>query len=310
MSEIFIALLHMLATADTYKVIAINVAQDIIIHQLKSLCTKIIEKMSKYLAKEVIQIGGKIGTKVLVSGFRSLAVHVALNTAMRIGAKFAICSAKILSSALSIIGWITTATSILDILLSFWDPLNYNKMFPPEFPNDMMESAELSLRQMLQVAQTTYTFDHFANIILNEEEFLEIYMDSLVERLIYLDALVVNSEGSRIDKGEQFDPAAGSEQQMEQAQNAGMVQRVKFDPATYARYNEKFMTRVEANKLLNATSIISIILSGIFASVRMSIISFVFLIIGVIMMTIAKFQLYDDTLTNLLEIYKQKQYNI
>ncbi|ATY70182.1 OrNV p74-like protein [Tomelloso virus] len=306
MKEIFVELLKMFTEGDTYFYIGVDVASQLALKQIKSLSIKIVEKMSAYLAKGLFDITGSIGIKVLTSGIKGMAVKMVTGMAIRTGAKLSIMLAKMLGAAASVIGWLLVGTMLLDLLFTFWDPLGYSNMYPPELPNDMMESGELSLRQALAAPTANFEFENFASVILSEDEIMELQLESLIDRLIYLDALVVNSEGSRIDKGTEINISTGSTYEMESAQNAGMAERVKFNSENFEIYNDRFMSRVEINKYLNYISASSVVISGILMVARLPLLSFVAIIVALIVLAISRLELQDDILVDLVDKYKNK----
>lgn len=306
MKDLFVSILEMFTKGDTYFYAGVDLTTQAALKKIKSIAVKIIEKMSTYLAKGLFDVTGSIGTKVLVSGIKGLSVKLITTMALRIGAKIAVMLAKILAAAASIIGWLLVGTMLLDMLFTFWDPYGYNNLYPPEVPNDMMESGELSLRQALDAPAANFKFENLAALVLSEDETMELYLESLVDRLIYLDALVVNSEGSRIDKGREINVNTGSKYEMESAQNAGLAQRVKFDLQNYEAYNDRFMVRVNVNKYLNYISASSVILSGVLMIAKLPILAMVAIIVALIVLAFSRLELQDDILVDLMDKYRNK----
>lgn len=306
MKNILIAVLESFSEAETYAYIGIDILSGMALSKIKSLSVKIVERMTVYLGKGLSKMTGSIGLKVLTSGLKGVTTKIVTTMALRVGAKMAIMLAKIMGAAASVIGWLLVGTMLLDFLFMFWDPYGYNNLFPPEIPNDTMESGELALRQALQAATANYEFENLAAVILSEEELITIQLQGLVDRLIYLDALVINSEGSRIDKGKEFNVSLGSTYDMERAQNEGMAQRVKFSPQQFEKYNDKFMTRVKVNKYLNYISGISILLSGICLVGYLPLLSIIFIVVALIALAFSRLELQTDISINLFDKYENK----
>lgn len=302
--EMFISLLEMFTEEDVWLQFGIDHVTSVALSKIKSLCVKTVEKLSGYLAKGLFDVAGAIGQKVLVSGIKSVTMKIVTSMALRIGAKAAIMLAKLVGAVASIIGWILVGTMILDLMFSFWDPFGYNNLFPPEMPKTVSDQGELALRQALEAATADFTFDHFAAKILNEEEMIDLQLESLVDRLVYLDALVVNSEGSRIDKGDEFDISRGTQNDMDYAKQSGLAKRVRFDEKTYKTFNRKFMLRTEVNRYLNYATTTSLLASVAFYAVSMPIVCIFFLICALIIMAFARLELQDDLLVELLAKYK------
>lgn len=306
MKDMFVSLLKMLTEKDFYIQAGIDYITGKALDGLKALCKKVIEKLSRFLAKGLFDVTGSIGIKVLTSSIKSVTLRIVTTLVLRIGAKVAIAIAKLLAAVASVVGWILIGTMLLDLMFSFWDPFGYNNLFPPEMPKIVMENGELALRQAMASATADYEFDNLAAIILSEDELLEIQLESLIDRITYLDALVVNSEGSRIDKGNEIDVNAGNQNAMDAAQTQGMAQKVHWNTQEYENYNRKFMARVDTNKYCNYAAAAMILLSGIFAAARIPLLCIVFIIIALIIMALARFELQDDLVVDFLEKYTNK----
>lgn len=303
MRAMFVSLLQMLTEKDFYIQAGIDYISGKILDKLKALCKKVIEKLSRFLAEGLFDVTGSIGIKVLTSSIKSVTLRIVTTLVLRIGAKVAIAIAKLLAAVASVVGWILIGTMLLDLMFSFWDPFGYNNLFPPEMPKIVMENGELALRQAMASATADYEFDNLAAIVLSEDELLEIQLESLIDRITYLDALVVNSEGSRIDKGDEIDVNAGNQNAMDAAQTQGMAQKVRWNTQEYENYNRKFMTRVDTNKYCNYAAAAMILLSGIFAISRIPLLCIVFIIIALIIMALARFELQDDLVVDFLQKY-------
>lgn len=306
MSALFISLMRMFTHGDTYVYFGTDIVAQMALKKIKTLALKIVEKMSAFLAKGLLDITGSIGSKVLLVGIKSMTVKLVTGMALRVGAKIAVMLAKILGAAASVIGWILVGTMLLDMLFSFWDPFGYNNLFPPEIPGDLMDSGELALRQALSEPTANYKFENLAALILSEDELLEIQLESLIDRLIYLDSLVVNSEGSRIDKGREVNVNTGSTFELDAVKNQANTERVRFNVENFEIYNDRFMTRVEANKYLNYIALTSVIFGGIFIATKLPILCLVAMIIGAIALALARFELQDDILIDMMDKYRNK----
>lgn len=306
MKDVFATILRMFTEPETYAQIGIDYISNETIKEIKTLSIKIVEKMSTYLAKGLFEISGSIGQKVLLSGIKGLALKAATGMVLRVGSKIAIVLAKMLGACASIIGWILLGTMLLDLLFSFWDPFGYNNLYPPEIPNVMMENGEIALRRAFASATADYSFDRFASIVLSEDELIQLQVESLVDRIIYLDALVVNSEGARIDKGPEFNVSVGTKNDMNFAQQQGLAERVKWDPVVFKDYNRKFMHRVDLNKYMNYAAAISILMSGIFILTRVPLLCVVFIVFAIIVLAMARLCLQNDLLVDVMLKYRRK----
>lgn len=303
--DMLISLLEMITQKDFWINAGIDIIATTILDKLKATVVKVAAKLTAFLAKGGLKLGGSIGIKVLSSGIRGILVHTVANTVVRTAARAALMLSKILIAASSIIGWILLVTMFLDLLFQFWDPYGYNNLFPAELPNDMMQSGELALRQALASATANYTFDNLTGTLLSEDELLGVQIESLIDRLTYLDSLVVNSEGSRIDKGDEINADATlTENNVTAAGNQVLAQRVRFDPITFAQYNERFNDRVALSRYINytgaasvAVAIVSTVLSGF------SLFTIIAFVVALIVLCLAMVNLYDDSLLDLYTVY-------
>lgn len=309
MNEILVGMLEAITTDPNFWAsVGIGLAVDRVLDLVKSLCKKIIEKMASFTGKAILNMSERIGAKVLGSALKGLAVRMVTSVVIRLGSKIAIMLAKIASAAASIIGWLLVATMLLDILFTFWDPYGYNNLFPPEIPSDVMRNGEKAFRKALESATCNYEFEHFVALILTDDEMMAIQLESLLDRLVYLDALVVNSEGARIDKGNLVDTSAGGDARMQQAQNEAMAQRVRFDTQAYETYNETFLYRVETNRLGNYAALGGFMVSGTFLLLGLPILAIFFLFVAILVLYFTKYSLQDDRFVDVMKnIYFGKE---
>lgn len=304
--EILTSLLEMMTTADFWTSAAIDVTASFILERLKKTAANVATKLTAFLAKGGLKLGGRVGLKVLGTGIRGIFVRAVATTVVRIASKAAIMLSKILVAASSVIGWILVVTMFLDILFQFWDPYGYNNMFPPELPNDIMQGGELALRQALASVSADYTFDNLCGTLLSEDEMLTVQIESLIDRVTYLDSLVVNSEGTRLDKGDEVDADAEfTENRVTTAGNQIAAARVRFDVERFNEYNHRFDNRVILNKHLNYAASVSITVSIFFAIfTSFSLITILSFLISTVILCLSMFNLQNDSLLDLFEQYK------
>lgn len=295
LKKILIAMLESATTDPNFWVtVGIGVVTDKTIDFIKSLCTRIIEKMSQYITKEMIDLSGSIGVKVLSSCLRGMSVKLLTGMVVRIGSKLAIMLAKVAAAAASVIGWILVGTMLLDILFTFWDPYGYNNLFPPKMPKVLMDNGELSFRKALESATCNYEFESFAGTILSHDELMIIQIQSFSDRLIYLDSLTVNSEGSRIDKGDLMRLNGGTATDAEIACHMAMAKRVRFDPNTYRVYNQDFLDRVTIHRRITRVSAIALVSGIAMCLLDFNILGAFIILLALIILSINRYMLQDD----------------
>lgn len=273
---------------------------------IQPLFLKVSERLLVMLTSGLQTISGSIGARVMVAAIRGTTVRSCAQFALSVGARSAVIIGKVLGAAASVLGWIMVAATLLDLIFTIWDPYGYNNLYPPQFVRDMVEKAELSLRREAKAPSFNFEFDELASKILSEQEILEIQLESLIDRLIYLDALVVNSEGSVIDKGETVNTSTLSETDVRTTTQAAIVNRVKWSAESFDRYNDKFVDRTTVNRYGNIAATILGVITGFFFITNLKFIALIFLILSVCMMALTRLSLYTNLFVDLVHKYIHK----
>ena len=284
--------------------ITIDFSIDKIALFVKKQILSLIEKLSKEFIK-ILPFLGKIGKNVLKGAFKTTlrSITVPIMTKLITGAaKFL---AKVTTAAASVIGWILIVFNIADLILTIWDPYGYKQMFPASAPQDYYKSGEFLLKEKYQKTEINFEFDNFAQLILTDAEISAIQLQTMREILYYLDALTVNSDGMRIDKGDEilFNNSninvLGTE-----ASNQAMVDRVAFDANYYNSYNEKFLKRIKINNFINAGVVILLSISSVFVFTKLYLLGLLLFIIAVIFLVFNLNQRDKDSLFEIKKIFK------
>lgn len=255
LKQIIIGLIDALGTNEFWESVGVSIAFDKLLDTIKKQSLKIVSKLTTALGQGALKLGGKVGINVLSAGVRGMTTKIVTTMVLRTAAKTAIMLAKMTAAAASVVGWVLLVGMFIDMMLSFWDPFNYNKMFPKEYPHDIMANAELALRQQVGKEKFEYTFDHLAYLLLTKDELTEIYLLGLIDRVVYLDALVVNSEGSRIDKGTLVEFDDSVKDVLTGASNEAIGTKYRFTDQTFDQDEEKFRARVKLNEYLTRASL-------------------------------------------------------
>lgn len=296
-ADILKALLKSAATdPDFWLGVGVGVGSEVALDTVKALCKRIVEKLSVYATGEMLRIGSAVGSKILAGALRGIAVRMVTSVVIRVGSKLAIMLAKITAAAASVIGWLLVGAMLLDLLFTFWDPYGYNNLFPPEMPKVLNDNGQLAFRKALESATCNYEFESFVGLVLTQDEILALQIESFTDRLTYLDSLVVNSEGSRIDKGEEI--SMGDDQRtsdMEAARNRAMTDRVRrFDPESYAAYNRDFFARTRVNEWSNwAAGACCVVALGL-GLLGLYLLAVFFLLLTLLILTAARLELQGD----------------
>lgn len=247
-----IQLLESLCTDPEFLIsIGISVATDSALAKFKVKMAELLIKLSNNgLTKLLETLTAKIGSKVIQNAFKSAMKSAITKFAIKIISKVAIFLAKLAIAIASVVEWILILTMLFDLLFSFWSPTGMSNLFPPGYSQMLFAQGESSYRLALGVANPQYSFAYIVNTVLSTDECMEIILEGLNDRLIYLDALVVNSEGSRIDKGDEIAPTNDSVDNYTDTTAKAAAAQYHFNYDTFNQYNERFHHRVQTNAYL------------------------------------------------------------
>lgn len=290
----------------TYGIILANVGFNIFIESLKPLVLRLAEKLTNLLTVSLFQSITRVTESAFGAGLRTLIITVVSRSVFNIASKVAIFMAKLIGAAVSVYGWLTIGMLIFDLVFTIWDPFGYLNMYPASMASDIMSSGEIALREAIEQASANFEFQHLVAKNLEEDEVVKIQLDSLFDTILYLESLVVNSEGSRIDKGEELDFSQIDAADLLTTKNEAIATRVKFNNYTFYQYNEKFMTRVQINRYIMYVSGISLAISAVLFLLRLNILGMVFLILFVIIIALSRLSLQNDLLVDLLYKYRNR----
>lgn len=299
-----LAILESLCTDSDFLVsIGISVAVDSALAKFKVQMAKLITKMGeKAIAKAMETLSGKIGSKVISSAIKSIVKSAIGKIAIKVISKVAIFLAKIAIAIASVVEWVLIFTMVLDLLFSFWSPTGMSNMFPPGYSQMLYEQGEKAYRQALGVAVPEYTFGYIVNSVLTTDECMAIILEGLVDRLRYLDALVVNSEGSRIDKGDHVEPVKNPDD-FQDTIVKNEASQYHFNQDSFNQYNERFHNRVKTNKYIRLAVLVLTIGAVAFATIQQYMLALIAMVLMIICAYICSSLITDTYFMNSLYPY-------
>lgn len=254
-ATLFESLIEMLGNKDFWANVTIGTAGDIFISGVKKGARRLANKLTRFLVNGSIRtILKRLGSKVIGSALKTVFLRATLSMVLRVASKVALALAKFAGAAATVVGWVLVVFQILDLLFTFWDPFGYNNLYPPELPSDMMFAGEIALREQLGTAVIDYEFETLAHSLLTEDELLELQVDSLLDTIVYLNSLEVNSEGTRIDKGDEIEFSADQDQSLaiDRARNASLAKHtIRLTSDTLASDNARFTFRATLTNRVN-----------------------------------------------------------
>lgn len=282
--------------------LGIGVLSDVIIEGIADMAFKLAEKLTgDLLEKLTIQLANKIGSKIFSAAVSATIKSALGKIAFSISAKIATFIAECLGSAATIVGTILLVIQIFDIILAFWDPTGYGKLYPKEIPGDIAASGAKGLRVATQTAIVNLDFEYLATKILTSDELTDIHLESMSDQVLYLSQLKVNAYGSVIDQGEPIDFNGGS---MNVDPSMVSPKKITLDPDKYQSYNENFLKIISIRRYIFYSLTISATLMGISMLTKMYIMCFIFLIILLIIVYIYYLTYTSSYVIDMYEVIK------
>jgi hypothetical protein len=285
-----------LTDPETQKQLGIGIAFDKALSWVKTLSTKLLTRLSESLITLLAKEGVDMGINVLEKSIFSTFMSICVSFAAKIASKLAIMLLNALISTVDVIGWILEVGMMLNLVAALWDPFGMNKMFPAGYADEVMRQGEQAYKVQAGINELNYTFTSLVGSLLTDDEILAIQMQSLIDRAIYLDALEVNSEGSRIDKGDTIDYSHAINSNTEnQTLAKSIVPIYKFDYDSYSLYNESFLTRVETNQKLALISTFAFFVPIILLGLGFKLLAMIVLVILVLIICWFKYGIYSQS---------------
>lgn len=193
-------LVAILTSPETY----MGIAADILLETLPKLFKRIGSKLSSLILQQAARLVGTIGANVFRSSLFVVISRSAVSIVGKVLSKAVVALAKLAGMASTVVGILLAVVAVLDLILMFWDPLGFNNQFPDGYLDDMQRQLDQALRSETGLSVPEMNFDLLCMYLLTENELLESSINELVYIFEYLDHLTVNSEGSRIIKGDEL----------------------------------------------------------------------------------------------------------
>ncbi len=203
--NIISAIFSSLTDSNFWLDMGIGIVSDVLLDQIKVVFRKLANELIPQITKKLLAVSGKVFSKVFASSLISTITNTMSKIMIKTVSKVMIQLTKLVAEIASVVGIILAIISIFDILLTIWDPLGFNNKFDEDVIKSVIESSDISMRKSLGVAIPQMSFNMFSNMIMTSEEIIEEGLNCYRHIYEYLDSLTVNSEGSRIDKGDEID---------------------------------------------------------------------------------------------------------
>ncbi|XP_060873653.1 uncharacterized protein LOC132947552 [Metopolophium dirhodum] len=302
------SLIQMVKSPELWESLAINLAFETTLSELRKFCVKTIETLQPVLTKNMITLMEKSFSRpVITAVVRSMAKTMVTRVVLKIAAKSALMLAKVTLYATNPISWILLVAMALDFAFGWWDPYGYQSINPVDFPMAFMRSGEIEQRQRFNMATVDYNFQHLVDLLLDSDDILEFTILAFFERAVYINSLSTNSDGVFIDKSEVYDLSQGMDIDLnEMATNASLrelVKRSTFDKKDYDAFNKKFLDRVSITGSCTDYATLMAIGVLVFAFSGVYLLAFLFLIVLLILLGINRHLINDDTVIKLRDLF-------
>lgn len=218
---------------------------------IKSICIKIIERMTPAITNQLVSVTEIMGSRVLAAALRNTCIEYTARFSISIASRGIIFLAKSVSLATSIVGWFLLIGQIFDFIFTFYDPFGYNNLKPKDFPQHMMEQGERVLRRQTNKTTQVYDFDELVRNLLTPDEIDEISILSFTDRMNYFNALTVNSDGEIINKGDRILMNGSDIKRVHEIHTKVLTKHTHFDASTYEMYNSRFLHKAKLHDQLN-----------------------------------------------------------
>lgn len=297
--KLVLGMIEQLGTKEFYEDMAIDIGTETLLQYIKKYSLKLSERLSKLLVQGGLkQLAGRVSTRLFATAARSILANTVGRTIVRFMTRAAVQLLKITASAASGIGIFLSLVFILDFGLEYLDVFGFSKYFPEGFVEALTESGEYSLRQALQTSNTNVEFDQLCSQILDKDELDQIAILSFLDVFIYLDTLVVNSEGSRIDKSDtiDFDSIRNQESNalIEAARQRQLARQYTFDAEDIINYNSELVKRANFQQVLRTCGWLALlVISPVCYILQLQMFSILVILIAISCLVLSQILLID-----------------
>lgn len=203
--EFIMSVLEGMTTPEFWRDMGIAAVADGILSQIKTIFRQLAGKIIPKLITQIANGFERMFINVLGKTISAVLANAVAKMALKIASSILVALAKIMAAVASVVGIILAIVQIFDLILMFWDPLGFNNMFDQAILEEVMGQSEYGLRNQLKTNNVSLTYDVLCSMMIEQEDLLTLSLQILPYIYEYLDSLEINSEGSRIDKGDEVD---------------------------------------------------------------------------------------------------------
>lgn len=273
-AEILRDVLQSVFSKETASQVAIDYTLQKVYAETKEILVTVSDRMVPRILKMLAEQGARVSDQVFKASLSGLIKQTVVSVGVKSAGKIASFLASSLSLMSTGIGIVLVVVQLLDIILTFWDPMGLNAKYPPGYLDTLYDKAKFALREQLNTNETHLTFDWMCSFLLTTEEHFQIAAESYPYMYEYLDALTVNSTGQRIDKGVNLDAK-------ELNSDKALLEAKLYTPLEFNDYEKDHIDRRHMFKTLESLSTAFLTIGACCALFRLHLLSIVSFLVAV-----------------------------
>lgn len=279
LTEIMSAILSSITDDEFWKEISIAISIDVGIDKIKSCTTKAYDKLIPKLTKSILTSSKKFASKVLSKSIFITIANTVSKVIIKSVSKVMVSLLRMIGSAATGIGIILGILAIFEVVFQILDPYGFNHKYDESILDQVMKESDNALRLSMETDVPDMTFDTLCNIMLSTEEIIDNNVKSFLDMYEYLDSLVVNSEGTRINKGEMI--LLGNSDAINQKASERAIARGKlYTPKDFYIYECDHVDRMTYFNETNKCVLTMVGLGLMFMIMELYLIGLIFMVIG------------------------------
>lgn len=292
--EILLSLLEQLVTDPIFiGSLAVDIVLDKTLSLIKNQAKHIIETTGPTIVRLISAIKSPMSRNIFATALKTTMGQIVGRLTLKLVGSVITALARMVALTSSVVGIVLIIVSLFDIILAFWDVLGFNKKYPPNYIDNVMTQADLALRKQFQMSVPRLEFDTLTTIILNQEEILQLNINSFGWIYEYLDSLDVNSEGARIDRGNVIKIDAEPEE-IEQRLDQSLAQTRIYTPADIINHEQDHTNRWRLSSATQKIGIIIFIFAILLIIIQSQLLAIIFATLAIIIISISQFNLEAD----------------
>lgn len=283
LEEIMVTILSLFKLESIEQLAAAEIT-NLTIDMIKSTLTKLASEM---LPKIIAKITGSIFTEVMEKSLAEVLIRSTATILVKTIGQLCILLAEILAEFASIVGILLAIVQLLDLVITLWDPFHFSKRFNPEVLDLLERQGQQTLKSAFLNTKPVISFTVLVNLLLTEDELKINLLESYVYMYEYLNSLTFNAEGSRIDKGDEFNIDEINVDNKTATVDKNLAQLHIFTKSDIVKYEDSHYDRMEFFKIMNSTNFYVILISAFCVLPGDSVFASIFILISLIFVILA-----------------------